>query len=113
MPGVDLRGVAGVFRDRLSMRQLVGMAVAFAGVALIAGEPRFSDPVPILLILGASLAWAVANIQIKWLGALDNFTLSGWMASSRRSAVFTCPVAVNMSPDSVTGAQTIAPTQRI
>lgn len=71
---------AVVFRDRLSLRQIAGMAVAFAGVALIAGEPRFSDPVPILLILGASLAWAVANIQIKWLGAIDNFTLTGWIA---------------------------------
>jgi O-acetylserine/cysteine efflux transporter len=75
-----------IFKDRMSRRMIAGMAIAFLGVALIAGQPRFTgDPLPVLMILGASFAWAVANIQFKKIGAIDGFALSGWMA------FFACP----------------------
>jgi O-acetylserine/cysteine efflux transporter len=70
-----------VYRDRLSRRLVAGMLLAFLGVALVAGEPRFgSDPWPILMILGAALVWALANVAFKRIGAIHPFALSGWMA---------------------------------
>ncbi|MBV9522573.1 MAG: EamA family transporter [Alphaproteobacteria bacterium] len=70
-----------VFKDRVTPRMLAGMLIAFLGVGLIAGEPRFDgDPWPALMILAAAFAWAVANIQFKSIGAIDGFALSGWMA---------------------------------
>lgn len=70
-----------VFKDRISLRSMIGMAVALLGIALIVGEPRFgSDPVPVAMILGAAFAWAVANVQFKQIGAIDGFALTGWMA---------------------------------
>jgi len=75
-----------VFKDRLTARSIVGMAIALLGIALIVGEPRFgSDPLPVAMILGAAFAWAVANIQFKQIGPIDGFALTGWMA------FFACP----------------------
>ena len=69
------------FRDHLGWRRLVGMAVAFAGVLVIVGEPRFGgDLLPPALILAGSFFWACANIVIKRLGSIDGFALSGWFA---------------------------------
>jgi O-acetylserine/cysteine efflux transporter len=70
------------FGETLGWRRIAGMVVAFAGVLLIAGEPRFSDnPWPLLWVIGAALAWAVGNIQVKALGdEIDAVTLNGWIA---------------------------------
>lgn len=72
---------AMVFKDKLGWRRALGMSTALAGIAVIAGEPRLGDALPSLfMILGASLAFAVASIQMKKLGGLDGFALNGWMA---------------------------------
>ncbi|AWK87504.1 DMT family transporter [Azospirillum thermophilum] len=72
---------AVVFKDKLGWRRALGMSTALAGIAVIAGEPRLGDALPSLfMILGASLAFAVASIQMKKLGGLDGFALNGWMA---------------------------------
>lgn len=70
------------FKETLGWRRILGMVIAFAGVMLIAGEPRFSDdPWPLLSVIGAAFAWAVANIQVKALGdEVDAVTLNGWIA---------------------------------
>jgi len=70
------------FGETLGWRRIVGMVTAFAGVMLIAGEPRFSDdPWPLLSVIAAAAAWAVGNIQVKALGdEIDAVTLNGWIA---------------------------------
>jgi O-acetylserine/cysteine efflux transporter len=68
--------------ETMGWRRIVGMVTAFAGVMLIAGEPRFSDdPWPLLSVIGAAFAWALGNIQVKSLGdEIDAVTLNGWIA---------------------------------
>jgi O-acetylserine/cysteine efflux transporter len=70
------------FGERLGWRRIVGMVVAFAGVLLIAGEPRFSaNPWPLLAVIAAALVWAAGNIQVKALGdEVDAVQLNGWIA---------------------------------
>jgi O-acetylserine/cysteine efflux transporter len=69
------------FRDRLGWRRVLGLGVAFAGVVMIVGEPRFgNDLLPPLLILAGSFFWAFANILIKRLGSIEGFALSGWFS---------------------------------
>jgi EamA-like transporter family. len=68
------------FADKLGWRRGLGMALAFAGVALLAGEPTLPDTVPLLLVIAASLIWAVANVVIKRLGPISPLVLNGWMA---------------------------------
>ena len=70
-----------LYRERLGWRRAGGMAVAFAGVAVIAGEPRLGAHLGCLalLVLG-SLVFAMANIQIKRIGPIDSLALSAWLS---------------------------------
>jgi O-acetylserine/cysteine efflux transporter len=69
------------FKDKLGWRRASGMVVAFIGVFVVVGEPRFQGAYSAFVFLvGASLAFALANIQIKRIGAIDGFVLNGWMA---------------------------------
>ncbi|MGH6931980.1 MAG: DMT family transporter [Dongiaceae bacterium] len=75
--------LAAIFLDdRLGWRRLTGMAIAFAGMVLIAGEPRFDgNLLPLGLVVAAACVWATANILIKRLGnTVDVFALNGWLA---------------------------------
>jgi O-acetylserine/cysteine efflux transporter len=66
-------------RDLPTARQCVGMAVAFAGLALIAltvgGDLR---PIALGLALSAALSWAVGNVLIKRNAAVPIFPLVIW-----------------------------------
>lgn len=80
---------AFVFKDYLGWRRTLGMAVAFAGVAVMAGEPRIlADPWPLAWIVVGAFAWAVANIQVKRIGAIDGLVLNGWMAAFAAPQLF-------------------------
>src|SRR5262249_60973949 len=70
------------FKETLHWRRLTGMAIAFAGVVLIAGEPRLAGKLaPLFLVIAAACAWASANIQIKRIGDdVDVLALNGWVA---------------------------------
>ena len=70
------------FNEKLRWRRLTGMSIAFAGVVLIAGEPRLaSNLAPLLLVIAAACTWAGANIQIKRIGDdVDVLSLNGWVA---------------------------------
>lgn len=70
------------FKETLGWRRVTGMVVAFAGVVLIAGEPRFAGHLwPLLSVIGAALVWAAANVQVKALGEeFDAVKLNGYIA---------------------------------
>ncbi|HEX2116985.1 MAG TPA: EamA family transporter [Alphaproteobacteria bacterium] len=71
---------AVVLKDRLGWRRAGGMALAFLGIVIMAGEPRLSGNLwPLALIIAASFMWAVANVQIKQLGAVDGFALNAYL----------------------------------
>ncbi len=68
------------FNDTLGWRRGLGMAVAFVGVAIIAGEPRLAgNYIPLALVIVAACIWSVANIQIKMMGEIDGMTLNAWV----------------------------------
>lgn len=69
------------FKDKLGWRRLLGMAIAFAGVAVVAGEPRLAGSyLSLALVIGAALIWAVSNLQVKALHDLSGWTITGWMS---------------------------------
>jgi len=73
---------AVVFKETLHWRRILGIVIAFLGVMLIAGQPRFAGELGSLaLIVAAACVWATANIQIKLLGDdIEVFNLNGWVA---------------------------------
>ncbi len=69
-----------VFGDRPDGKQMVGMALAFAGVALLAGDPGRPRLWPLLIIVFSIFLWAVSNILIKRLARTPALTLNGWVS---------------------------------
>jgi O-acetylserine/cysteine efflux transporter len=69
-----------------------GVLLAFLGVVVLAAGPGLSaNAVPILLVVGAAFAFAVANVLTKRHGPFDPLMLTGW------SALFTVPQVMLMS----------------
>jgi O-acetylserine/cysteine efflux transporter len=68
-------------KDHLGLRRVLGIALAFAGVALIAGEPRLQGSIlPVLLVVGGAFTWSLGQVMIKTLGQVGGFTLIAWVA---------------------------------
>ncbi len=72
---------AAFLKERIGWRRAAGMAMAFAGVVLIAGEPRLrGDLAPVLLVTGGAFAWAVGQVMIKTVRGVGGFALIAWVA---------------------------------
>ncbi len=75
--------LAAIFlKEHLGWRRAIGMAMAFAGVMLIAGQPRLmGELLPVLLVASGAAVWAGGQIMIKGLGGkVGGFTLIAWVA---------------------------------
>jgi O-acetylserine/cysteine efflux transporter len=69
-----------------------GVLLAFLGVVVLAAGPGLSaNALPLLLVVGAAFAFAVANVLTKRHGPFDPLMLTGW------SALFTVPQVMSMS----------------
>ena len=70
-----------VLGDRLSLRQALGIGIAFSGALLIIGEPKLQgDLVYAFMVIGGAFTWAVGQIMIKQLGELGGFKLISGIA---------------------------------
>lgn len=81
---------AVVFKDHLSWSQIAGIALAFMGIVMIAGQPQLQDDIlPLFLVIGGAFAWAVGQIMIKKLGGqVRGFTLIAWVAAFATPQLF-------------------------
>lgn len=74
-----------LFRDRLGWKRGAGVALAIAGVVMIAGGPNAvegggADPFYVMLVVLAAFAWAVSAVQVKKIGTIGTLTLNAWIA---------------------------------
>lgn len=69
-----------VFGEKLGPARGLGLVLAFAGVALLAGEPSLPHWGPLAVAVLSMLCWAISNVQVKRLGAVPPLALNGWMA---------------------------------
>lgn len=69
-----------VFREKLGRTRALGMALAFLGVAVLAGEPNLPHVGPLVVTALSMTAWAARNVQVKRLGSIDPIALNGWMS---------------------------------
>jgi O-acetylserine/cysteine efflux transporter len=61
--------------ERLGLRRIAGMAVAFAGIYLIAGEPRIQgQELGVFLVLGGAFMWACGKVLIRTVGPIGGMT---------------------------------------
>ena len=69
------------YNDRFGWQRLAGLTLSFLGIILVVGEPRVSNNfVWVLSILLSVFIQAFGAVQIKALGPISSFTLTGWIA---------------------------------
>ncbi|HXV58956.1 MAG TPA: DMT family transporter [Gaiellaceae bacterium] len=106
-PALTLLLAVALGLERWSLRRAAGIAVAFAGVAIVVllgagGEISFANAKGPLIVLAAPLAFALYNVLLKpLLGRYDLLALTA--ASSLVGTVFLLPVADGGTVDSVGG----------
>ncbi len=67
--------------DRISIKQTIGIVIAFLGAVLIIGEPRLSDDlVYAFMVIGGAFTWSVGQIMVKKLGNIGGFMLISGVA---------------------------------
>lgn len=69
-----------LFKERLGWKRITGTLLAFAGVALLAGEPNLPSVLPLLLITVAAFGWALSNAVVKGLPAVNPVLMTGWLS---------------------------------
>lgn len=85
------------YREALGWARAIGMAVAFAGVAILAGEPHLASPIPLLVMTASITCWAVSNVMIKRIGDINPLAINGWVA------LFSAPMLLGLSAAFETG----------
>ncbi len=80
------------FKDMLGWRRALGIALAFGGVAIIAGMPQTqSNPWAVTAIIAGCFVWAIGNMQMKKLDYIDGLTINAW------AALFALPVLLTLT----------------
>lgn len=70
-----------LLRERPSRRKWLGIAIAFAGAALIAGQGRFgADWVPLLLLVLGALFWAFGQVLVRGVTGMSGLSVTAWTA---------------------------------
>src|SRR6202042_3636025 len=84
---------------KLSWSHGLGMAIAFAGVALIAGAPRLeANRGGLVFLLIAAAAWGFSTVQLKKMGPIDPFALNGWLGLFVAIELFVLSLSIEGSP---------------
>jgi O-acetylserine/cysteine efflux transporter len=67
--------------ERIHWRRTLGIALAFAGVAILAFDPRIVDErIALLLTVAASFTWALSTLLLRRLTGIHVLNLMGWQA---------------------------------
>ncbi len=70
-----------LLKEKLGLTRTLGMALAFIGVLIIAGEPRLDGHLDsVFLLVAGSAVWAIAQIMISRLKNLSGITILAWVA---------------------------------
>jgi O-acetylserine/cysteine efflux transporter len=72
---------AAVLRERPTRRQTIGAALGTTGLVVVAVAHGTSAPVvPLLVILGAAMSWAIGNVASRAAGISSGLSLVVWSA---------------------------------
>lgn len=82
--------VAAIFlKEKLGWRRLLGVAIAFAGVFLIAGRPESESAFhAVLLVLAGAFVWASAQVGAKTVSHIGGLRLIAWVAALATPQLF-------------------------
>ncbi|MEX3008669.1 DMT family transporter [Hoeflea sp. TYP-13] len=79
-------------KEKTGLRKWIGIAVAFSGVGLIAGEPKLGAAwLSMLMVVGGAFSWAVGQAMVRSLNGVGAMTVTAWVA------IFATPQLLVMS----------------
>ena len=86
---------AVILNDRPGYLAILGIAISFGGVFLLAGEPRHLGNISALgIMLASSAMWAIANIQAKKLTDVEPLALNAWMSVFSAVVLLVCSIFI-------------------
>jgi len=69
------------YHERIRWIRMTGIALSFAGVLVMAFDPRiFDERLGLILTAAASLCWAIGSLLFRQLRGAHVLTLQGWLA---------------------------------
>ncbi len=81
--------------EKPGLRKWLGIAAAFVGFVLIAGEPRLGGAWGALaLLMGGAFTWAVGQTLVRRLGETRGFTLIAWVSVFAAPQLFAFSLAL-------------------
>ena len=93
VPFLVILGVI-LLRERPGARKWIGIAAAFIGVGLIAGEPQLGSAwFAILLVALGALSWAFGQIMVRRLDGVSGLTVTTWVAVLATPQLFAASLA--------------------
>jgi O-acetylserine/cysteine efflux transporter len=82
--------------ERPTGRQVIGVCVGAAGLALVAGGRSAQTPVlGLLLTLGAALSWASVNVASRQAGVASGLSMTVWSAIFVPAPLFALALVIN------------------
>jgi drug/metabolite transporter (DMT)-like permease len=67
--------------ERPTARKWLGIGIAFAGVALIAGQLRFDGALaPVFLLIGGAFFWALGQVMVRGIKGMSGLSVTAWIA---------------------------------
>jgi O-acetylserine/cysteine efflux transporter len=88
-----------LLKEKPGLRKWLGIAVAFLGVGVIAGEPRLGGAWGSLaLVVSGAFVWAVGQIMVRRLVSLDGVTLIAWVAVFATPQLFLFSYVIEGAP---------------
>lgn len=89
IPFLAILGVV-ILKEKLRLRQILGMVLAFSGVVVITGEPRVQDNlIPVLLVISGGLVWAFGQVMVRKIGRyVTGMQLLAWVAGFSAPQLF-------------------------
>jgi O-acetylserine/cysteine efflux transporter len=84
-----------LLKERLTRQQVFGMAVALAGIALIAVDLGATSPLgAFLLVVGAAAVWGISNVATRRASPPDNVRFMVWVSALAVLPLFTLSAVV-------------------
>ena len=92
--------------DRIGLPRFAGIAMAFAGVALLAFDPKAADDAPALALTAlASLFWAISSLLQRQLAGVPVPVLYAWIGLM--GSVTLAPIAMIYEPQAMANLSTV------
>lgn len=68
-------------KEKIALRQIIGMLIAFLGIYLLSGQPSLQGQhIAILMVLTGGVLWAFGQVMVRRMGDVGGLQVTAWLA---------------------------------